>query len=243
MSGHSKWHNIQAKKGKADKARSGQFTKVSRLVTVAAKQGGGDPTMNFALRLAIEKAKEVNMPKENIERAIKKGTGENEDGSHFEEVLFEGFGPGGVSLMIEALTDNRNRTNSDVRSMAAKHGGNIGASGSVQWQFQHLGVVRISSDEMKKISSRDDFDLALIDAGAEDLEESEFGLEIFCQIPHFQSVMEKVQSFGINPDESGLEWVAKEKVMIDDEQSQSLQHLIDLIEEFDDVRAIYTNAK
>jgi len=243
MSGHSKWHNIQSKKGKADKARSGQFTKVSRLVTVAAKQGGGDPTMNFALRLAIEKAKEVNMPKENIDRAIKKGIGEAGDGVQFEEVLFEGFGPGGVSLMIEALTDNRNRTNSDVRSMSAKHGGNIGASGSVHWQFNHVGVIRIASEEMSKISSRDDFDLVLIDAGAEDIKESEFGLEIFCQIPHFQSVMEKVQFFGINPDESGLEWVAKETVEIDEEHSQSLHRLIELLEEFDDVRAIYTNAK
>lgn len=243
MSGHSKWHNIQAKKGKADKAKSGQFTKVSRLITVAAKQGGGDPTMNFSLRLAIEKAKEVNMPKDNIDRAIKKGTGEGEEGSHFEEVLYEGFGPGGVAILVEALTDNHNRTNSEVRSITSKNGGNIGSTGSVQWQFQHLGVVRIGSDELKKVSSRDDFDLALIDAGAEDIEESEFGLEIFCPIPHFQSVMEKVQSFGISPEESGLEWVAKETVAIDEAHSNSLHHLIELLEEFDDVRAIYTNAK
>ncbi len=242
MSGHSKWHNIQAKKGKADKAKSSQFTKVSRLITVAAKQGGGDANMNFSLRLAIEKAKEVNMPKDNIERAIKKGTGEGSDGVQFEEVLYEGFGPGGVALLVEALTDNRNRTNSEVRSIAAKHGGNIGASGSVQWQFQHLGVVRISSEEMKKISSRDDFDLSLIDAGAEDIEESEFGLEIFCQIPHFQSVMEKVQAFGLSPDESGLEWVAKETVEVDGEGSEALQKLIELFEEFDDVKTVYTNA-
>lgn len=242
MSGHSKWHNIQVKKGKADKARSSQFTKVSRLITVAAKQGGGDPVMNFSLRLAVEKAKEVNMPKDNIERAIKKGTGEGNDGVQYEEILFEGFGPGNVALIIEALTDNRNRTNSDIRALVSKNGGNIGAGGSVQWQFQHLGVVRISADEIKKISSRDDFDLALIDAGAEDISESEFGLEIFSPIQSFQKVMEKVQSFGITPSESGLEWVAKETVTVDDEHEESLQHLLDLLDEFDDVRNVYTNA-
>lgn len=242
MSGHSKWHNIQGKKGKADSARSSQFTKVSRLITVAAKQGGGDAAMNFSLRLAIEKAKEVNMPKDNIERAIKKGIGEGGEGVQYEEILFEGFGPGNVALIIEALTDNRNRTNADIRALVSKNGGNIGAGGSVQWQFQHFGVVRIAVEELSKITSRDDFDLALIEAGAEDISESEFGLEIFSPIQNFQKVMEKVQSFNITPAESGLEWVAKEKVSIDDEHGASLQRLLDLLEDFDDVRNVYTNA-
>lgn len=241
MSGHSKWHNIQAKKGKADKAKANQFTKVARLITVAAKQGGGDPAMNFALRLAVEKAKEVNMPKDNIERAIKKGTGELNDGTQFEEVLYEGFGPSGVALLVEALTDNRNRTNSEVRNIAAKNGGNIGASGSVQWQFQHVGIVRIPAEEMKKNSTRDDFDLAMIEAGAQDISESEFGLEVICPIQNFQAIMEKVQSFGIVPTESGLEWTAKETVALDDASSESLQKLIDALEEFDDVKSVYTN--
>lgn len=225
-----------------DKVRSSQFTKVSRLITVAARQGGGDPSMNFSLRLAVEKAKEVNMPKENIERAIKKGTGELNDGAQFEEIVYEGFGPGGSALIIEAVTDNRNRTNSEVRSMAAKNGGNIGASGSVQWQFQHLGVMRIHAQELKKLSSREDFDFALIDAGAEDIEESEMGLELYCQIPHFQSVMEKVQSFGIAVTESGLEWVAKEMIELSDSDREALHHLIEILEDFDDVKAVYTNA-
>lgn len=242
MSGHSKWHNIQGKKGKADSARSSQFTKVSRLITVAAKQGGGDPTMNFALRLAIQKAKEVNMPKDNIDRAIKKGTGEGGEGVQYEEILFEGFAPGNVALIIEALTDNRNRTNADIRALVSKNGGNIGAGGSVQWMFQHFGVVRIAVEEMHKISSRDDFDLSLIEAGAEDIQESEFGLEVFSPIQNFQKVMEQVQSFGITPSESGLEWVAKETVAVDESHSHSLQHLLDLLDEFDDVRNVYTNA-
>lgn len=242
MSGHSKWHNIQGKKGKADSARSSQFTKVSRLITVAAKQGGGDPNMNFSLRLAIQKAKEVNMPKDNIDRAIKKGIGEGADGAQFEEILFEGFGPGNVALMIEALTDNRNRTNADIRALVSKNGGNIGAGGSVQWQFGHFGVVRIALEEMSKISVRDDFDMSLLEAGAEDISESEFGLEIFSPIQHFQTVLEKVQSFGITPSESGLEWVAKEKVSVDEAHGKSLEHLLDLLDEFDDVRNVYTNA-
>ncbi len=242
MSGHSKWHNIQVKKGKMDKVRSSQFTKVSRLITVAARQGGGDPSMNFSLRLAVEKAKEVNMPKENIERAIKKGTGELNDGAQFEEIVYEGFGPGGSALIIEAVTDNRNRTNSEVRSLAAKNGGNIGASGSVQWQFQHVGVIRIHAQELKKLNSREDFDFALIDAGSEDIEESEMGLELYCQIPHFQSVMEKVQSFGIAVTESGLEWVAKEMMELSDSDREALHHLIEILEDFDDVKAVYTNA-
>jgi YebC/PmpR family DNA-binding regulatory protein len=243
MSGHSKWHNIQAKKGKADKAKSGQFTKVSRLITVAAKQGGGDANMNFSLRLAIEKAKEVNMPKDNIERAIKKGTGGASGEAQFEEVLYEGFGPGGAAILIEALTDNRNRTNSEVRAIASKNGGNIGASGSVQWQFQHLGVIRIAKEELAKVTSRDDFDFALIDVGAEDIEESEFGVEIYCQIQNFQKVMEKVQSFGITPTDSGFEWISKETISLDAEASASLEKLIELLEDFDDVRSVFTNAQ
>ncbi len=241
MSGHSKWHNIQVKKGKADKVKANQFTKVSRLITVAARQGGGDANMNFSLRLAVEKAKEVNMPKENIERAIKKGTGELNDGAQFEEVLYEGFGPGGSALIIEAVTDNRNRTNSDIRSLSAKNGGNIGASGSVQWQFQHVGVIRVHAEELKKINSREDFDFTLIDAGAEDIEESDMGLEVYCQIPQFQTVMEKIQSCGVTVTESGLEWVAKEIVSLDDSSQQELDHLIELLEECDDVKAVYSN--
>lgn len=241
MSGHSKWHNIQGKKGKADKARSGEFTKVSRLITVAARQGGGDPTMNFGLRLAVDKAKAVNMPKENIERAIKRGTGELNEGAQLEELTYEGFGPGGAAVLVEVFTDNRNRTGGEVKNIFSKNGGTMGSAGTVQWQFKHMAVVRISEEQMKKLPSRDEFDLSLIDAGAEDLIESEYGLEIRGGVTALQHILEKVKSWNLETEDAALEWVAKETIQLSSEESEKLQHLYDVLEDFDDVRAVYTN--
>ncbi len=241
MSGHSKWHNIQGKKGKADKARSSEFTKVSRLITVAARQGGGDPAMNFGLRLVIDKAKSVNMPKENIERAIKRGTGELSDGAVLEELVYEGFGPGGAAVLVEAFTDNRNRTGGEVKNIFSKKGGNMGSAGTVQWQFAHKSVVRISLEQLQKLSSRDDFDMALIDAGVEDIVESVYGVELRGPVAALQNISEKVKSFGIETEDAGLEWVAKETMQLSQEDSEKLQNLYDALEEYDDVRAVYTN--
>ena len=241
MSGHSKWHNIQGKKGKADKARSGEFTKVSRLITVAARQGGGDPTMNFSLRLAVDKAKAANMPKDNIERAIKRGTGDLNEGAQLEELVYEGFGPGGAAILVEAFTDNRNRTGGEVKNIFSKNGGNMGSAGSVQWQFAHKAVIRISQEQIAKLSSRDDFDLALIDVGAEDIVESPYGVEVRGPVASLQSILEKVKSYNLETEDAALEWVAKETIALSQEDSEKLQQLYDALEEYDDVRSVYTN--
>lgn len=242
MSGHSKWHNIQGKKGKADKARSNIFTKVARLIMVAAREGGGNPDMNFSLRIAVDKAKAVNMPKDNIERAIKSGTGESKDDKVFEEVIYEGFGPSGTAFLVEALTDNKNRTVSEVKNVFSKYGGSMASAGSVKWMFVHLGVIRLSGSENEKVKAKkSEFELELIEAGAEDIIESEFGLEIRCPVEKFQTVLEVVKKCGLETESSGLEWVAKEPVALDEATSAKVSHLYDAFDEMDDVREVYTN--
>ena len=243
MSGHSKWHNIKARKGKQDEAKSGLFTKYARLITVAAREGGGDQAMNFALRLAVDKAKAINMPKDNIERAIKRGIGELGDGTTLEEVLYEGFGPGGVAVIVDAVTDNKNRTSSDVKHLFSKYGGTLGGPGSVAWQFAKRGVVRIGQEAVIAVFSKkkDECELALIDAGAEDIRETEYGVEAYSPVERFQKVLDAVKSFGIEPDESGLEWVARETASLDSERHAQMQSLYDALDEHDDVRAVYTN--
>lgn len=242
MSGHSKWHNIQGKKGKMDQLKANVFTKMGRLITVAAQQGGGDPDTNFSLRLAIEKAKAVNTPKENIERAIKKGSGGNSAELSLHEVVYEGFGPGGVAVLVEALTENPNRTVSEVKNSFSRHGGTMGGSGSVQWQFVHNGVVRLDSGEKKKIINFEDFELALIDAGAEDIVDSEDSLEIRSSVVNLNKVMEAMKKFGVSPTESGLEWIAKENITLDEETGQKLNNLFEALDDLDDVKEVYSNA-
>jgi len=242
MSGHSKWSKIKHKKGAADKARSNLFTKLGRAVTVAAQQGGGDPEMNFSLRLAIQKAKAGNMPKDNIERAIKKGTGEGKDAAVFEEIVYEGFGPAGIGILVETLTDNKNRTASEVKYAFSKNGGSLGGPGSVQWQFEHLGVIRIAPSRLsEKNIDKDDVSLQLIDAGADDIVESDDALEVRCQVSAFKKVLDAVQEFGIELDDSGLEWVAKEQVDASDEDMKKVENIYNALDELDDVRDVYMN--
>lgn len=244
MSGHSKWHKIQHKKGKNDAKRGNMFTKLCRAVTVAAQQGGGDPDMNFSLRLAVEKARAGNVPKDNIERAIKRGTGELKDGAVLEEVTYEGFGPNGVAFLVDAVTDNKNRTVSEVKHAFTKHGGSLGGPGSVQWQFEKRGVVRLS-DLRNKLSgsgdSMDDFELSVIDAGAQDVKESEFGVEIHTTVESFAKVLDAVKEINVEPDDSSLEWVAKETIKLEDELLQRVSTLHEALDELDDVRAVYSN--
>lgn len=242
MSGHSKWHNIQGKKGKMDQLKANAFTKVGRLITVAAQQGGGDPDTNFSLRLAIEKAKSVNMPKDNIERAIKKGSGGNSAELSLHEVVYEGFGPNGVAILVEALTENPNRTVSEVKNAFSRHGGAMGGQGSVQWHFVHNGVVRLDADQKKKITNFADFELALIDAGADDIIESPDGVEIRSAVVSLNKIIEAVKKFGIEPSESGLEWTAKESIVLDDESGRKLGNLFEALDDLDDVKEVYTNA-
>ena len=242
MSGHSKWHNIQGRKGKQDTLRANQFTKIGRMITIAVRESGSDPTMNMSLRLAISKAKEVNMPKDNIEKAMKRGTGELSDGAHLEELIYEGFGPGGIAFLVEAVTDSKNRTAGDMKHLFGKYGGALAAPGSVQWQFEHRAVVRISSEELEKIKiKKEELELALMDAGAEDIRESEFGWEILGSIKQLHALQEVAVQFGVAIEESGLEWIAKETVTLDVSLSESVGKLYDALDELDDVKAVYVN--
>ena len=238
MSGHSKWHNIQGRKGKQDAIRSSQFTKMAKLIAVAARSGG-DPTMNFSLRIAVEKAKEVGMPKDNIERAIKRGTGELE-GAQIEEVIYEGYGPGGGAVLVKCLTDNKNRTVSDIKHIFSLHGGSMAGAGSVMWMFQQMGVIVVEKDKIE--TKRDDFDLKMIEAGAEDISEAG-NLEIKTKIENLQKVLVAVKEMGIEPTESGLQWVAKDKVSVSDEIGESLGKLFGEFDENDDVEDYFTNAE
>lgn len=240
MSGHSKWHNIQGKKGKADKARSGLFTKLAKTIAVAAQLGGGDPEMNFSLRLAIDKAKAGNMPKDNIERAIKRGTGELEGGI-LQEIIYEGYGPGGVALLIKTVTDNINRTISELKGVFNKFNATLGAKGSVQWQFENVTIVRINAENKSKINNWEDAQLTLMDAGVDDIRESEHGVELIGAKEKFQSIMEAVEKFAVEVETSGLEWLAKETIELNPDQSESLAKLVEAIEDLDDIEDVYTN--
>lgn len=241
MSGHSKWSKIQHKKGKNDKARSAMFTRLLKAITVAAGQGGGDPDMNFALRLAIDKAKAGNVPKDNIDNAVKRGTGEGKDAASFEEALYEGFGPDGVAMMIECLTDNKNRTVSNVKLILSKNGGSAAGPGSVQWQFEHKGVIRFSTEKKSQIPDWESMQLELMDAGAGDIKEEKEYVEIVCEKESLQPVLAVFATLSFDPDDSSLEWVAKEPAAISEQTAEKLEHMLDAFEEDDDVKEVYTN--
>ncbi len=243
MSGHSKWHNIQGKKGKADKAKASAFTKVSKAITIAAQNGGGDPTMNFSLRLAIDKAKEVNMPKDNIDRAVKKGTGELKDGAVLQELVYEGYGPGGVAVLIESVTDNTNRALTEIKNAFTKSGGSLGSKGAVAWQFEYKAVLRVSSEKKSEIKNWDDLSLELMDAGVDDIRESENGVELIGPKEKFQAMNEVLHKASISPDSAGLEWMAKETVELSSEQSETLGTLVEALYDLDDVKEVYTTAR
>ena len=236
MSGHSKWHNIALKKGKTDAKRAGVFSKLTRLIVVAAREGGADQTMNFRLRMAVDKAKEANVPKDNIDRAIAKGSGTGEEGK-LETVVYEAMGPGSTAMLVEAITDNRNRTNGQLRSLMTKIG--LNPEAKVMWHFGHKGVVR--SEKIDSITDWDDFELAMIEAGAEDIKRNE-NLEIVCAISDLQKITEAVKSRGVEISSAELEYVAKESVSLSDTDGQKLAEAIESIEDDDDVSAVYTNA-
>ncbi|OGH78355.1 MAG: hypothetical protein A2469_04550 [Candidatus Magasanikbacteria bacterium RIFOXYC2_FULL_40_16] len=241
MSGHSKWANIQQKKGKMDSARSGLFTKLSKGITIAAR-GGGDPEMNFSLRLAIEKAKGANMPKDNIERAVKRGTGESGEGAVLEEILYEGFGPGGTAFLIETVTDNKNRTASEIKHAFLQFGGSMGGPGSVKWQFKRMGVIRLNKEQLAINNEQSaNFELELIEAGADDIVDNEYGMEIHCPIEKLQAVLGAVNKRELTPESSGLEWVAKENISLKEGESATVNKLYEILDELDDVEAVYTN--
>ena len=236
MSGHSKWASIKHKKAVVDQRRGQAFTKLTRAITVAAREGGGDIDGNPALALAVQKARDASMPKDNIERAIAKGTGEGVDADQIETVLYEGYGPGGVALLIEALTDNRNRTGADVRHALSKHGGNLGEPGSVSYLFDKRGVIVVDA------ARYDEEDLlAAVDAGVEDIVLDEDVFEIICEPGSLPAVREALREAGVDIESADVTQRPKVRVPIQESDAARLLKLIDMLEESDDVGAVHAN--
>ena len=238
MSGHSKWSTIKHKKGAADAKRGQLFTKLSRAIMVAAKEGGSDPATNMSLANAVEKARSYSMPKDNIDRAIAKGAGEGTDGATFETVVYEGYGPEGVAVIVEALTDNRNRTAADVRHLFSKHGGNLGATGAVAWQFERRGVVLVAAEGVDE----DELFLAVADAGADDVEQDGSVFQISSAPEQLSSVRGAVEAAGFSIESAELSMVPKVTVEIGDESTaKRVVRLVEGLEENDDVQDVYAN--
>lgn len=239
MSGHSKWSQIKRQKAVTDSRRSALFTKVAKVITLAAREGGSDPDTNFRLRLAVQKAREANMPNDNIERAIKRGTGD--DGSvELFPVLYEAYGPGGIGLVIEGVTDNKNRTAAEIRSILTKAGGSLASANSVAWQFDHRGVVRLAKEHTKAVADSENVQLAIIDAGAEDVREEDEGWTIVAPKESFSAVLELIENKHIPITSQGMEYLPQNLIRPDSEKT--IQSLIEQLEEHDDVENVYTNA-
>ena len=236
MSGHSKWASIKHKKAVVDSRRGVQFSKLARAIVVAARDGGGDPNGNATLENAVRKAKEASMPKENIERAIAKGTGEGGEAQAIEAVLYEGYGPGGVALLVEALTDNRNRTSADVRHAFSKHGGNLGEPGSVAYLFDKKGTIVIDSTRF----SEDDL-MPAVEAGAEDISTDEGVFEVISEPNDFMAVRGALEAAGVEMLSADMAYRPSSLVPIDERQAKALMTLIDALEESDDVEAVHAN--
>ncbi|MBV8396970.1 MAG: YebC/PmpR family DNA-binding transcriptional regulator [Actinobacteria bacterium] len=238
MSGHSKWSSIKHKKGAADAKRGKLFSKLSRAIIVAAKEGGGDPAGNLALQNAIEKARSYSMPKDNIDRAIAKGTGEGADAAAFETVVYEGYGPEGVAVIVEALTDNRNRTASDVRHAFAKHGGSLGATGAVAWQFDRRGVVVVGANGVDE----DELFLAAADGGADDIERDGDVFEVTSAPENLAAVRNAIEGAGFTVESAELSLIPKNTVSVEDESAaKRVMRLIEDLEDNDDVQDVYAN--
>jgi YebC/PmpR family DNA-binding regulatory protein len=236
MSGHSKWASIKHKKAIVDQRRGQHFTKLTRAITVAAREGGGDVEGNPGLALAVQKARDASMPKDNIERAIAKGTGEGVDADQIENVLYEGYGPGGVALLIEALTDNRNRTSADVRHAFSKHGGNLGEPGSVSYLFDKRGVVVVDASRYNE----DDLMVA-IDAGAEDISLDDDVFEIVTEPADLTAVRGALVDAGVDIESADVTQRPKSRVPLQETYAARLMKLIDALEESDDVDAVHAN--
>ena len=236
MSGHSKWHSIKHKKGALDAKRGKLFTKFIKEITVAARYGGGDPDANARLRKAINDAKAGNMPNDTIDRAIRRGTGE-EEGVNYEEITYEGYGPGGVALLIQSMTDNRNRTVAEIRHIFSKNGGNLGESGSVGWMFEKKGYIVVE----KAGHSEDDlFELA-IDAGADDLRDDEENFEVITSPDVFDGVLAAIKKAGIEPQVAEVEMVPQNYVRLEGGDARQMLKLMEALEDHDDVQKVSAN--
>jgi YebC/PmpR family DNA-binding regulatory protein len=236
MSGHSKWSQIKRQKGANDVKRGATFTKVTREIAIAARAGGGDPDGNFRLRLAVEKARSVNMPADNIKRAIERATGASES-DQFEEIVYEGYGPGGVAILVEAATDNRNRTAADVRSRFSKAGGQLAASGAVAWQFEPRGFITVS----RSGSDPDDVALAAIDAGAEDVDTETDPLEIYTSPGDLERVRRALEESGARVEHAENAMIAKQTVELEPSRARQALRLVEELEDLDDVQRVTAN--
>lgn len=241
MAGHSKWKKIKRAKDVTDSKRGQLFTKVTREITVAARQGGPDPGFNVRLRLAIQKAKEANMPQDNVERAIKRGAGVGADGApiQFEEITYEGYGPGGAAILLQVVTDNRNRAAGDVRRVFTKGGGHLGQVGSVAWSFEQRGVISVEGTDATKL---EDVALAAIDAGAEDFRLDGDLLELYSDPKQFDAIRHAVEGMGAKVMSAELSMVPKSTVTLSSKDASTTLRLLDSLEELEDVQKVYTNA-
>ena len=240
MSGHSKWSTIKHQKGAADAKRGVLFTKLSREISLAVRDGGGtDPDMNFKLRLALDRAKSNNMPQDSITRAVKRGSGEGGDGESLEQVTYEGYGPGGGAILLQAVTTNRNRTAADVRSAFNRGGGNLGESGCVAWNFDLRGVVTVDIDDEDRA---EELGLIAIDAGAEDLQIDEGVLEIYAPVESLQDVQKSVESEGVAVRSAEMSMVPKTTIALANKEAEQTLRLLDVLEDLDDIQKAYTNA-
>lgn len=238
MSGHSKWSTIKHAKAITDARRGKLFTKLAKEVIIAAREGGGDPGGNFRLRMAVQRAKDNNMPNDNIDRAIKRGTGESDDGMQMVETVYEGYGPGGVAIILETLTDNRNRTVSDVRSTLTKAGGNLAESGAVAWQFQQKGVIMIEAEE----DQAEELALLAIDEGADDFETFDSTLQIYSTPNTLESIRAALEQNAARINTSEVSMVPSHTVALDDRAAIRTLKLLDQLEDLDDVQKVYSNA-
>ena len=239
MSGHSKWSTIKRKKGAADAKRGAVFTRLTRELVMAAREGGGDPESNFRLRLAWDKARAENMPKDNIERAIRRGTGEDKDAAAFEQIMYEGYAPHGVAVMIECVTDNRNRTVAELRHTLTHAGGSMGEVGSVSWQFDRMAYFSFPVSSMN-------YDKALelgIDAGANDVLEDNGTIEIIAPVEQFKEITTRLHAAKIQPEEAGLRLVPKQELELSPENTVQVMKALESLEELDDVHNVYSNLK
>ncbi len=237
MSGHSKWSTIKRKKGVADARRGQLFTRLAREIVIAVHEGGGDPEGNFRLRLIIDKARANNMPKENIDRAIKRGLGGDKDGVVLEQIMYEGYGPHGVAIIIECVTDNRNRVVAEIRHILSRHGGSLGEGGSVAWQFKRSAYFSFPAkgQDPDKI-----FELA-VDAGADDVKFDEEDIEIFSPVESFKQIIDALRKSRIEPEEASVRMIPNNEMELGKEESLQVMRVIEALEEIDDIQEVFTN--
>lgn len=237
MAGHSHWAGIKHKKGIADAKRGKVFSKISRMITIAVKKGGSDPNMNPKLELAISKARMANMPKDNIERAIQKGIGTGSDNIELQECLFEGYGPNGIAIMVDALTDNKNRTVPELRKLFEKFGGNMGETGCVSWMFEKKGIILVNNT----VCVEDEFMMLVLDAGAEDLQTVGEYYQVLCAQTDLDAVKKAIEDQNITIENAETSWLANNTIEVEGEAYRKALQLIEALEDHDDVNNVYSN--